>query len=48
MILKIRTRNYNRHVLPTHPTDWDEPRFGWIFTLFMLTWVSCVRSLFYP
>lgn len=20
-------------------TDWDEPKFGWIFFLFMLTWV---------
>ncbi|KAF2011274.1 hypothetical protein BU24DRAFT_397708 [Aaosphaeria arxii CBS 175.79] len=27
--------------LITNPTDWDEPRFGWIFVLFMLTWVSC-------
>ncbi|KAK7709381.1 hypothetical protein SLS64_006294 [Diaporthe eres] len=24
---------------PTDPTDWDEPRFGWIFILFMLNWV---------
>lgn len=38
---QIRVRNYNRNVSPTNPTDWDEPRFGWIFVLFMLTWVSC-------
>ncbi|KAI7788259.1 hypothetical protein LA080_012326 [Diaporthe eres] len=35
----IRTRNYNRNSPPTDPTDWDEPRFGWIFILFMLNWV---------
>lgn len=38
----IRVRNYNRSQPPTDPTDWVEPRFGWIFVLFMLTWVSCV------
>ncbi|KAF2705960.1 hypothetical protein K504DRAFT_387272 [Pleomassaria siparia CBS 279.74] len=37
----IRVRNYNRNVLVTDPTDWDEPRFGWIFVLFMMTWVFC-------
>ncbi|KAF2251755.1 hypothetical protein BU26DRAFT_242849 [Trematosphaeria pertusa] len=36
----IRVRNYNRHAPVTDPTDWDEPRFGWIFVLFMLTWVT--------
>ncbi|KAF2260329.1 hypothetical protein CC78DRAFT_589839 [Lojkania enalia] len=36
----IRTRNYNRNNLPYNPTDWDEPSFGWIFVLFMMTWVS--------
>ncbi|KAI3393409.1 hypothetical protein diail_4304 [Diaporthe ilicicola] len=35
----IRTRNYNRSSPPADPTDWDEPRFGWIFILFMLNWV---------
>ncbi|PVH97514.1 hypothetical protein DM02DRAFT_674063 [Periconia macrospinosa] len=35
----IRVRNYNRHIVVTDPTDWDEPKFGWIFVLFMLTWV---------
>ncbi|KAF2873894.1 hypothetical protein BDV95DRAFT_356346 [Massariosphaeria phaeospora] len=35
----IRTRNYNRSVLPADPTDWTEPRFGWIFILFILNWV---------
>lgn len=38
---KVRTRNYNRNLPVLHPTDWDEPRFGWVFILFMLTWVSC-------
>ncbi|KAF2727326.1 hypothetical protein EJ04DRAFT_505881 [Polyplosphaeria fusca] len=37
----IRTRKYDRNTLPTHPTDWEEGEFGWIFVLFMLTWVSC-------
>ncbi|KAK6076012.1 transmembrane transporter-like protein [Seiridium cupressi] len=36
----IRVRNYDRSQPPTDPTDWIEPRFGWIFVLFMLTWVS--------
>ncbi|KAH7113906.1 hypothetical protein B0J11DRAFT_143101 [Dendryphion nanum] len=36
-----RTRDYDRNVVPNDPTDWDEPRFGWIFVLFILTWVSC-------
>ncbi|OAL05561.1 hypothetical protein IQ06DRAFT_239766 [Phaeosphaeriaceae sp. SRC1lsM3a] len=35
----IRTRNYDRNNPPTIATDWDEPRFGWIFVLFMLNWV---------
>ncbi|KAF2188994.1 hypothetical protein K469DRAFT_564889 [Zopfia rhizophila CBS 207.26] len=37
----IRVRNYNRMKAVTNPTDWDEPKFGWIFVLFMLTWVTC-------
>jgi hypothetical protein len=36
---QIRTRNYDRNNPPTIATDWDEPKFGWIFVLFMLTWV---------
>lgn len=40
--VQIRTRNYNRNSPPTDPTDWDEPRFGWIFILFMLNWVFSV------
>ncbi|KAJ4333520.1 hypothetical protein N0V87_007545 [Didymella glomerata] len=35
----IRVRNYDRNNPSTIPTDWDEPEFGWIFVLFMLTWV---------
>jgi hypothetical protein len=35
----IRTRNYDRNSPPTHPTDWDDARFGWVFFLFMLNWV---------
>jgi hypothetical protein len=35
-----RTRHYDRNSPPAHPTDWDEADFGWIFVLFMLTWVS--------
>ncbi|RYO36302.1 hypothetical protein AA0111_g3112 [Alternaria arborescens] len=34
----IRTRNYDRNNPPANPTDWDEPKFGWIFFLFMLNW----------
>lgn len=41
---KIRTRNYNRNSPPAHPTDWDEPRFAWIFILFMLNWVFSVSA----
>lgn len=40
--LQIRTRNYDRNSPPTDPTDWDEPRFAWIFILFMLNWVFSV------
>lgn len=43
-MFQIRTRNYNRAQLPDDPTDWSEPRFGWIFTLFMLNWVFSVCS----
>lgn len=39
---QIRVRNYNRNVLVTDPTDWDEPRFGWIFVLFIMNWVFSV------
>jgi hypothetical protein len=39
---QIRVRNYDRNVPVTDPTDWDEPRFGWIFVLFMLNWVFSV------
>ncbi|CAE7022410.1 hypothetical protein PTNB73_02368 [Pyrenophora teres f. teres] len=35
----IRTRNYDRHNPPTQPTDWADPKFCWIFFLFMLNWV---------
>jgi hypothetical protein len=35
----IRTRNYDRNHPPTSPTDWTEPKFGWVFVLFMLNWV---------
>ncbi|KAG9200533.1 hypothetical protein G6514_006875 [Epicoccum nigrum] len=35
----IRVRNYDRNNPPIDPTDWDEPEFGWIFVLFMLTWI---------
>ncbi|KAJ4372612.1 hypothetical protein N0V86_007974 [Didymella sp. IMI 355093] len=35
----IRVRHYDRNNPPTNPTDWDEPEFGWIFVLFMLTWI---------
>lgn len=35
----IRVRNYDRNNPPLNPTDWDEPEFGWIFVLFMLTWI---------
>jgi hypothetical protein len=35
----IRTRNYDRNAPPTLPTDWTEPKFGWVFVLFMLNWV---------
>lgn len=37
-ITQIRTRNYDRNNPPANPTDWDEPKFGWIFFLFMLNW----------
>ncbi|KAI0129691.1 hypothetical protein BJ170DRAFT_617268 [Xylariales sp. AK1849] len=37
----IRVRDYDRNNPPSDPTDWSEPRFGWIFVLFVLTWVSC-------
>ncbi|ETS83637.1 hypothetical protein PFICI_05513 [Pestalotiopsis fici W106-1] len=37
----IRVRDFNRAESPTTPTDWTEPRFGAIFILFMLTWISC-------
>lgn len=42
--VKIRTRNYNRNSPPAEPTDWDEPRFAWIFILFMLNWVFSVSA----
>lgn len=42
--VKIRTRNYNRNSPPADPTDWDEPRFAWIFILFMLNWVFSVSA----
>lgn len=42
--VQIRTRNYNRNAPPENPTDWDEPRFGWIFILFMLNWVFSVSN----
>lgn len=42
--VQIRTRNYDRNSPPTNPTDWDEPRFGWIFILFMLNWVFSVST----
>lgn len=42
--VKIRTRNYNRNSPPADPTDWDEPRFAWIFILFMLNWVFSVST----
>lgn len=38
----IRVRDYNRKSPPTNPLDWNEPRFGPIFVLFVLTWVSSV------
>jgi hypothetical protein len=41
---QIRVRNYDRNILVTDPTDWDEPRFGWIFVLFMLNWVFSVST----
>ncbi|TKA24753.1 hypothetical protein B0A50_05741 [Salinomyces thailandicus] len=37
----IRVKGYDRHNLPSNPTDWSDPEFGWVFVLFMLTWVSC-------
>lgn len=37
----VRVRDFNRAKPPTTPTDWTEPRFGGIFILFMLTWISC-------
>ncbi|KAI0025941.1 hypothetical protein F4780DRAFT_789418 [Xylariomycetidae sp. FL0641] len=37
----IRTRNYDRSVPVVRATDWSDPEFGWIFVLFVLTWVSC-------
>lgn len=43
-LLQVRVRNYDRNVAVTDPTDWDDPRFGWIFVLFMLNWVFSVRS----
>lgn len=36
---QIRTRNYDRNSPPKDPTDWTDPRFGWVFFLFMLNWV---------
>lgn len=42
--VEIRTRNYNRNSPPADPTDWDEPRFAWIFILFMLNWVFSVSA----
>lgn len=42
--VQIRTRNYNRNSPPADPTDWDEPRFGWIFILFMINWVLSVST----
>lgn len=44
----VRVRGYNRDQPPTDPTDWTEPRFGWIFVLFVLTWVSCVSPTAAP
>jgi ABC-type sugar transport system permease subunit len=41
---KIRVKGYHRHHPRTNPTDWSDPEFGWIFLLFMLTWISCVSS----
>jgi len=35
----IRTRNYDRNHPSSHPTDWEDAKFGWVFVLFMLTWV---------
>lgn len=37
----IRVRNYDRMNPPTHPMDWSDPKFGAIFVLFCLNWVSC-------
>jgi hypothetical protein len=34
-----RTRHYDRNNPPANPTDWNEAEFGWVFVLFMLTWV---------
>ncbi|KAK5116713.1 hypothetical protein LTR62_007387 [Meristemomyces frigidus] len=36
----IRVRGYDRHNPSTTPTDWSNPEFGWVFVLFMLTWIS--------
>jgi MFS family permease len=38
----VRTRNYNRSVVPAHPLDWSDDGFGPIFVLFMLNWCSSI------
>lgn len=38
--IQIRVRGYNRHETSSQPIDWSDPEFGWIFVLFMLTWIS--------
>ncbi|KAK6396800.1 hypothetical protein LTR65_008698 [Meristemomyces frigidus] len=37
----IRVKGYDRHNPSTNPTDWTDKSFGWVFVLFMLTWISC-------